>query len=86
MHDIIVAAADESGKIVRYFEAGQNAHYFGSSLARDRLSGRYERDREGRAVASVAKMIGAILIANDGEDTPDSKYLDTDAPSKGLQS
>ncbi len=83
--DIIVAAADENGKIVRYFEAGQNAHYFGSSPARDRLSGRYERDREGRAVASVAKMIGAVLIANDGEDTPDSKYLDTDAPRKGLE-
>ncbi len=83
--DIIVAAADENGKLVRYFEAGQNAHYFGSSAARDRLSGRYERDREGRAVASTAKMLGAILIANDGEDTPDSKYLDTDAPSRGLE-
>ena len=84
--DIIVVAADESGQIVRYFDAGHNAHYFGSSPARDRLSGRYERDREGRAVASVAKMLGAVLIANDGEDTPDSKYLDTDAPSKGLKS
>ena len=83
--DIIVAAADENGKLVRYFEAGQNAHYFGSSTARDRLSGRYERDREGRAVASTAKMLGAVLISNDGEDTPNSKYLDTDAPGKGLE-
>ncbi len=83
--DIIVAAADENGKIIRYFEAGQSAHYFGSSSARDRLTGRYERDREGRAIASTAKMLGAILIANDGEDTLDSKYLDTDAPAKGLQ-
>ena len=82
--DIIVAAADENGRIVRYFEAGQNAHYFGSSLARDRLTGRYERDREGRAVASVSKMLGAVLIANDGEDNLNSKYLDTKAPSRGL--
>ena len=83
--DIIVAAADENGRLVRYFEAGQNAHYFGSSTARDRLTGRYERDREGRAIASTGKMLGAVLIANDGEDTPNSKYLDTDAPRKGLE-
>jgi penicillin-binding protein 1A len=84
--DIIIAAADGNGKIVRYFEASHNAHYFGSSPARDKLTGRYERDREGRAIASVAKMIGAVLVANDGEDTLDSKYLDTDAPSRGLES
>lgn len=84
--DIIIAAADENGKIVRYFEAGHNAHYFGSSGARDQLSGRYERDREGRAVASVAKMLGAVLVANDGEDTPNTKYLDTKAPARGLES
>ncbi len=83
--DIIVAAADEKGRLVRYFEAGQNAHYYGSDTARDRLTGRYEREREGRAIASIAKMIGAVLIANDGEDTLNSKYLDTDAPSKGLE-
>jgi membrane peptidoglycan carboxypeptidase len=83
--DIIIAAADEKGRIVRYFEAGHNAHYFGSSGARDRLTGRYERDREGRAIASTAKMIGAVLIANDGEDTPNSTYLDTDAPARGLE-
>ncbi len=83
--DIIVAVADEKGRLVRYFDAGSNAHYFGSSSARERLSGRYERDREGRAIASTAKMIGAVLVANDGLDTPDSKYLDTDAPRRGLE-
>ena len=83
--DIIVAAADESGKLVRYFEAGHSAHYFGSSQARDRLSGRYERDREGRAIASTAKMLGAVLVANDGADTLNTKYLDTKAPSRGLE-
>ena len=74
----------KTGKIVRYFEAGHSAHYFGSSSARDRVSGRYERDREGRAIASTAKMLGAVLIANDGEDTLGTKYLDTKAPSKGV--
>jgi membrane peptidoglycan carboxypeptidase len=83
--DIIVVAADEKGRIVRYFESGPNAHYYGSSNARDRLTGRYEREREGRAIASIAKMLGAILIANDGQDSLNSKYLDKDAPRKGLE-
>lgn len=84
--DIIVAAADERGRLVRYFEAGANAHYYGSGVARDRLTGRYDADKEPRAIASVAKMLGAVLIANDGEDTLESKYLDTDAPGAGLES
>jgi hypothetical protein len=83
--DIIVAAADENGKLVRYFEAGSNAHYYGSTPARDKLTGRYERDREGRAIASLAKMLGAVLIANDGADTVNSLYLDPTAPPSGLE-
>ncbi|XSG81665.1 MAG: transglycosylase domain-containing protein [Methyloligella sp. ZOD6] len=83
--DIIIAAADADGRLVRYFESNFNAAYFGSSSARDRTIGRYEQDKEARAIASVGKMLAGIAIANQGHDRADSKWLDTDAPPAGLE-
>ncbi len=83
--DIIVAAANERGEIVRYFAAGSNAHYFGSRTAFGK-DGRYDPEKESRAIASIAKMLAAIQIANEGKDTLDTKYFDSDAPRTGLES
>lgn len=85
MPHVAVVAADADGRIVRYFENTATAAYFGSPVARDPASGFYERAREPRMIASVGKMIAAIGIANEGKDTPDSLYVDTNAPAKGLE-
>ena len=77
--NIILAAANANGEIVRYFEAGESASYFGSPSARDTRSGVYDPGREGRMLASTAKVLAAIAIANEGRDEPGTLYPDTDA-------
>ncbi len=83
--DIIIAAADAEGRLVRYFESNFNAAYFGSSSARDRASGRYDQAKEARAIASVGKMLAGIAIANQARDRADTNWLDTDSPATGLE-
>ena len=82
---VIVAAANANGEIVRYFEQGENAAYFGSPFARETATGYYDSGRESRMVASTGKIIAAIAIANTLRDTPQSLYLDTQAPAQGLE-
>ncbi len=84
--DIIVAAANLKGEIVRLFEAKDTAAYFGSPAARDSKTGRYVRADESRAIASTGKILAAIAIANQGRDTLASNYLDLNAPERGLES
>jgi len=81
---VIVVAANASGEIVRYFEQGENAAYFGSPFAREAATGFYDPGRESRMVASTGKIIAAIAIANTLRDTPQSVYLDAHAPAQGL--
>lgn len=83
--DIVVAAADRDGNIVRYFESNYTAAYFGSSLGRNPKTGRYDPARETRFIASVAKMAAAVAIVNEGSDKRDTGYLDVAAPAKGLE-
>ena len=83
--DIIVAAANVQGEIVRYFEAKDTAAYFSSPFARNQTTGRYDHGREARAIASTGKILAAIAIANQGTDTLNTNYLDLNAPSKGLE-
>lgn len=85
MPHVAVVAADADGRIVRYYENTATAAYFGSPIARDAITGFYERGREPRMIASIGKMIAAIAIANEGKDTPATLYLDTNAPDKGLE-
>ena len=75
-----------NGEIVRYFEQGENAAYFGSPFARETATGYYDAARESRMVASTGKIIAAIAIANTLRDTPQSLYLDAQAPAQGLES
>ena len=82
---VIIAAANASGEIVRYFEQGENAAYFGSPFARETATGYYDRNRESRMVASTGKIIAAIAIANTLRDTPQSLYVDAKAPAEGLE-
>lgn len=83
--DIVIAAADRSGAIVRYFESNHTAAYLGSALARDPATGRYDSTKEARFIASVAKMAGAVAIANDGTDLASTGYVDAQAPPAGLE-
>jgi membrane peptidoglycan carboxypeptidase len=82
---VIVAAANASGEIVRYFEAGETAAYFGSPFARNTAKGFYDATRESRMVASTGKIIAAIAIANTRRDSIGSLYVDTKAPARGLE-
>jgi penicillin-binding protein 1A len=77
--NVILVAANAKGEIVRYYEAGESASYFGSPLARDPATGVYQGDRESRMLASTGKILAAIAIANEGRDEPGTMYLDTDA-------
>jgi hypothetical protein len=82
---VIVAAANADGEIVRYFEAGETAAYFGSPYARDPETGFYDRRHESRMIASTGKIIAAIAIANTMRDTAGSLYVDRQAPAAGLE-
>lgn len=83
--NITIVAANAKGEIVRYFETGETAAYFGSIIARDSATGHYDPAREPRMIASTGKMLAAIAIANQNTDTPNSLWLDTDAPGVGLE-
>lgn len=82
--NVIVAAANANGEIVRYFEQGENAAYFGSPYARETATGFYDAGRESRMVASTGKIIAAIAIANTLRDTPQSVYPDAHTPAQGV--
>ena len=85
MPNVSVVAADAEGRIVRYWEAGETASYFGSPYARDAETGRYDPAREPRRIASTGKMLIAIAAGNAGTDTPSTLYVDPDAPARGLE-
>lgn len=83
--DIIVVAANAQGEIVRYFEAGESAAYFGSPGARNSVTGFYQPTREARQIASTGKMISAIGIANEHRDQPGTLYQDNAAQAGTLE-
>lgn len=85
MPQVVVAAADRNGRIVRYFESSQLAPYFGSAIARKHDTGRYLRSREPRQIASTGKMLAAIGIANQARDGLGANYVDVNAPKAGLE-
>jgi penicillin-binding protein 1A len=76
--NVILVAANARGEIVRYYEAGESASYFGSPSARDTTTGVYVPERESRMLASVAKILAATAIANEGRDEPGTPYTDPD--------
>ncbi len=84
MPNVIVAAANAKGELVRYFEFKDIASYFGSPIARSSDNGHYDSTKEVRAIASIGKMIAATAIANQGQDTAETSYWDTAAPGPGL--
>ena len=68
---VLLVAADENGRIVRYYNSGQDAFFFGFRQQREDLqwwgSGAYVLDKEQRSVASTAKVAAALLISEGGE-------------------
>ncbi|MFZ4808062.1 MAG: transglycosylase domain-containing protein [Hyphomicrobiaceae bacterium] len=85
MPDVVVVAADLEGRIVRYFETGERAPYFGSASAKDPGTGFYRPPAESRTVASTGKMLAAIALANEGRDDATATLVDTQAPERGLE-
>ncbi len=83
--NVIVVAANSDGEIVRYFDTGETATYFGSVSARAPATGLYESKLEPRMLASTGKVIAAIALANEMKDSVGSLYLDTAAPARGLE-
>ncbi|HRD75051.1 MAG TPA: transglycosylase domain-containing protein, partial [Hyphomicrobiaceae bacterium] len=81
--NVIVVAANARGEIVRYFELGETAAYFGSPFARDAATGFYAPAREQRRVASTGKILIAIALANEARDVISSLYPDALAPDRG---
>jgi len=80
--NVIVVAANARGEIVRYFELGETAAYFGSPLARDPATGRYLPAREPRRIASTGKILIALGLASEGRDVLSSLYPDPLAPGR----
>jgi penicillin-binding protein 1A len=83
--NVVVVAADSRGRIVRYYDAGETAAYFGAFSARDPETGLYDAERDGRMIASTGKILAAIAISNSGSDSLRSLYVDTQAPTRGLE-
>ncbi len=83
---VIVVAANQTGEIVRYYDSGDAAAYFGSPPARSAETGHYVRERETRSIASTGKILSAIAIANEHRDTVETLYADTDAPERRAES
>jgi penicillin-binding protein 1A len=83
--NVVVVAANAKGEIVRYFETGETAPYFGSPFARDAETGRYHVARESRHIASTGKILLAIGLANEHRDSTETLYADSLAPERGLE-
>jgi membrane peptidoglycan carboxypeptidase len=81
---VVVAAANLDGEIIRYYETSDTTPYFGSAYARSASTGIYEPAREPRRIASTGKIIAAIGIANELRDGTDALYADSEAPAASL--
>jgi hypothetical protein len=70
--EVIVAAADEDGRIVRYYSSREQQSYFGSEDAKTKLGDMsYDASKETRQLASVAKIGAAHAFVRAGETGPD---------------
>ena len=70
---VTMAVADEQGRIVRFFSTDNYSSYFGANSSRDE-DGTYNWQQETREIASVAKVAAALLLADGGDESLDSRY------------
>ncbi|MFN7164960.1 MAG: transglycosylase domain-containing protein [Hyphomonas sp.] len=67
---LVIAAADETGRIVRYYNSSAVTAYSGYGATRPMIRGfgrgAYDRSHETRPVGSVAKLAAALLLAEGG--------------------
>lgn len=84
---LVMAAADESGRIVRYYNSSATTAYSGYGDTRPTISGfgrgPYDREYETRSVGSVAKLAAALLLAEGGASDPETTV--SNACMDGLQ-
>lgn len=83
---IVLAAANDKGEIVRYYENHATAVYYGSKAAWDRETGRYDPSAETMQLASAGKIIAAIAIGNEGRDDGRTRYPDACVSQYGPES
>lgn len=83
---IVIAAANEAGELVRYYENHSTAVYYGSQTAWDAKTGRYTPSAETMQLASAGKIIAAIALGNEGRDTALTPYRDACVSQLGAES
>ncbi|MEL6318651.1 MAG: transglycosylase domain-containing protein, partial [Pseudomonadota bacterium] len=69
---VVLAAADEDGRIVRFYTNQFDTHYFGAVGKRrpDVVSvAEYQPERETREIASIGKLLAAAALGEAGRDT-----------------
>ncbi|WP_291195910.1 transglycosylase domain-containing protein [Hyphomonas sp.] len=84
---LVIAAADENGRIVRYYNTSAMTAYSGYGETRPMIRGfgrgAYDRSFETRSVGSVAKLAAALLLAEGGAS--DAGRTVSNACMPGLQ-
>ncbi|MEQ9507057.1 MAG: transglycosylase domain-containing protein [Hyphomonas sp.] len=84
---LVIAAADETGRIVRYYNSSATTAYSGYGntrlMVRGFGRGPYDKSLETRPIGSVAKLAAALLIAEGGARNPDKTV--SNACMDGLQ-
>lgn len=83
---IVIAAANERGELVRYYENYATAVYYGAQNAWDPDTGVYDAAAETMQIASAGKIIAAIALGNEGRDTPRTLYRDACVSRLGAES
>ncbi len=83
---IVIAAANEKGELVRYYENHATAVYYGSRAAWDAKTGIYNPAAETMQLASVGKIFAAIALGNEGRDTGRTLYRDACVSGYGAES
>lgn len=72
---LVVAAADEHGRIVRFINTSNDTLYNGAAAQRDNNSwagqGRYDHRLEQRSIGSIGKIASALLLAESGQIDPE---------------
>ena len=83
---IVIAAANERGEIVRYYENHSTAVYYGSKSAWDGKTGRYDPAAETLQLASLGKILAAVALGNQGRDRANTPYRDRCISASGAES
>ena len=83
---VVIAAANDRGEIVRYYENHSTAVYYGSKAAWNGETGRYDPAAETLQLASLGKIVAAVALGNQGRDRANTPYRDRCISTAGAES